>query len=57
MSLHAFVLPFTRSPDLTGAEDGCYSDWSLDLLVAKKVSEIDNFPGPHCAIVFGLSYY
>lgn len=32
----------TRSPDLTGAEDGCYTDWSLDLLVAKKVSETDN---------------
>lgn len=43
---------FTRSPDLTGAEDGCYTDWSLDLLVAKKVGETDKFPGPHSAVVF-----
>lgn len=23
-----------------GVDDGCYSDWSLDLLVARKVSEL-----------------
>ncbi|KAF8365155.1 hypothetical protein HHK36_032843 [Tetracentron sinense] len=26
--------------DLGGVDDGCYKDWSLDLLVAKKVSEV-----------------
>lgn len=30
----------TNSCHATGAEDGCYSDWSLDLLVAKKVCEV-----------------
>lgn len=47
----------TRSPHLTGAEDGCYTDWSLDLLVAKKVSETDKFPGPHCAVIFCAENY
>ncbi|CAJ1944282.1 unnamed protein product [Sphenostylis stenocarpa] len=27
-----------------GLEDGCYSDWSLDLLVAKKILEIEKVP-------------
>ncbi|BAT76482.1 hypothetical protein LR48_Vigan01g269400 [Vigna angularis] len=27
-----------------GLEDGCYSDWSLDLLVAKKILETEKIP-------------
>ncbi|KAL2338256.1 hypothetical protein Fmac_012702 [Flemingia macrophylla] len=27
-----------------GLEDGCYSDWSLDLLVARKILEIEKIP-------------
>ncbi|CAL9130011.1 unnamed protein product [Musa textilis] len=27
-----------------GPEDGCYSDWSLDVLVAKKILELDRLP-------------
>ncbi|KAJ8459890.1 hypothetical protein OPV22_032816 [Ensete ventricosum] len=27
-----------------GSEDGCYSDWSLDVLVAKKILELDRLP-------------
>jgi len=28
---------------VSGPAEGCYNDWSLDLLVAKKVGEVISF--------------
>jgi len=36
-----------------GLEDGCYSDWSLDLLVAKKVWNVPHFSYLYIYYLFG----
>ncbi|XP_052180488.1 agmatine deiminase [Diospyros lotus] len=41
-----------------GIEDGCYNDWSLDLLVARKILEIERIPRfPHSVILEGGSIH
>ncbi|WOK92041.1 hypothetical protein Cni_G00732 [Canna indica] len=41
-----------------GPEDGCYSDWSLDVLVAKKILEIEKLPRfPHRMVLEGGSIH
>lgn len=41
-----------------GAEDGCYSDWSLDLLVAKKIISVERLPRfPQSIILEGGSIH
>lgn len=41
-----------------GADDGCYIDWSQDLLVAKKILEIEKVPRfPHTMILEGGSIH
>ncbi|XP_020228489.1 agmatine deiminase [Cajanus cajan] len=41
-----------------GLEDGCYSDWTLDLLVAKKILEIEKIPRfPHSMVLEGGSIH
>ncbi|XP_038987238.1 agmatine deiminase-like isoform X1 [Phoenix dactylifera] len=40
------------------AEEGCYSDWSLDILVAKKILELERLPRfPHCMVLEGGSIH
>ncbi|PIN06958.1 Agmatine deiminase [Handroanthus impetiginosus] len=41
-----------------GIEEGCYEDWSLDLLIARKILEIENIPRfPHSMILEGGSIH
>ncbi|GKV54048.1 hypothetical protein SLEP1_g60558 [Rubroshorea leprosula] len=41
-----------------GVDDGCYQDWSLDLLVAKKILEIERLPRfPQTLILEGGSIH
>jgi agmatine deiminase len=41
-----------------GPDDGCYSDWSLDLLVARKILAIEKIPRfPHSMILEGGSIH
>lgn len=41
-----------------GSEDGCYSDWSLDLLVARKILGVERLPRfPHSMILEGGSIH
>ncbi|KAL0342383.1 UNVERIFIED_CONTAM: Agmatine deiminase [Sesamum calycinum] len=41
-----------------GIEEGCYEDWSLDLLIARKVLEIEKIPRfPHSMILEGGSIH
>lgn len=41
-----------------GVEDGCYKDWSLDILVARKILEIERLPRfPHSMILEGGSIH
>ncbi|PIN06959.1 Agmatine deiminase [Handroanthus impetiginosus] len=41
-----------------GTEDGCYKDWSLDLLIARKILEIEKIPRfPHSMILEGGSIH
>lgn len=41
-----------------GVDDGCYQDWSLDLLVARKILEIEHLPRfPHSMILEGGSIH
>ncbi|KAK1382775.1 hypothetical protein POM88_020510 [Heracleum sosnowskyi] len=36
-----------------GAEDGCYTNWSLDLLVAKKIISVERLPRFPQSIILG----
>ncbi|KAK1392312.1 hypothetical protein POM88_011368 [Heracleum sosnowskyi] len=41
-----------------GAEDGCYTDWSIDLLVAKKIISVERLPRfPQSIILEGGSIH
>ncbi|PIN06955.1 Agmatine deiminase [Handroanthus impetiginosus] len=41
-----------------GIEEGCYEDWSLDLLIARKILEIENIPRfSHSMILEGGSIH
>lgn len=41
-----------------GVDDGCYKDWSLDFLVARKILEIEKLPRfPHSMILEGGSIH
>ncbi|CAI9113407.1 OLC1v1014004C1 [Oldenlandia corymbosa var. corymbosa] len=41
-----------------GPSDGCYDDWSLDLLVARKILELERLPRfPHSLILEGGSIH
>ncbi|KMT10878.1 hypothetical protein BVRB_5g113750 [Beta vulgaris subsp. vulgaris] len=41
-----------------GVDDGCYKDWSLDILVARKILEIEKVPRfPHSMILEGGSIH
>ncbi|PIN06957.1 Agmatine deiminase [Handroanthus impetiginosus] len=41
-----------------GIEEGCYENWSLDLLIARKILEIENIPRiPHSMILEGGSIH
>ncbi|OIW19686.1 hypothetical protein TanjilG_18496 [Lupinus angustifolius] len=41
-----------------GVEDGCYSDWSQDTLVARKILEIEKIPRfPHSMVLEGGSIH
>ncbi|KDP20047.1 hypothetical protein JCGZ_05816 [Jatropha curcas] len=41
-----------------GVDDGCYQDWSLDLLVARKILQIEKLPRfPHFMILEGGSIH
>ncbi|KAJ4713286.1 Agmatine deiminase [Melia azedarach] len=41
-----------------GVEDGCYSDWSLDLFVARKILDTERLPRfPHSMILEGGSIH
>ncbi|KAJ6374059.1 hypothetical protein OIU78_029714 [Salix suchowensis] len=41
-----------------GVDDGCYQDWSLDLLVARKILGVEKLPRfPHFMILEGGSIH
>ncbi|KAK9748179.1 hypothetical protein RND81_02G041400 [Saponaria officinalis] len=41
-----------------GVDDGCYTDWSRDILVARKILEIEKVPRfPHSMILEGGSFH
>ncbi|KAL6994987.1 agmatine deiminase [Sarracenia purpurea var. burkii] len=41
-----------------GIEEGCYTDWSLDLLLARKILEVEKIPRfPHSMILEGGSIH